>query len=263
MKKRVRSFKDGIKISLVYILIIAVWQASYYVLVEKLNMVKVYMFPSPKGIVISLANLLGNNILLEAILSSFKKMLIGFSISILLGVLLGLLLTRSAFLSKALKPLILGLQTLPSICFVPFSLLWFGLSDMATIFVVVIGSVFSICISTESAIKNVNPVYIRAAKTMGASGTDIYTKVILPASIPDFVSGLKHGWSFAWRALIAGEMVSGTIGGLGYILLVGRELLDINQIMVVIIIIIIISVIIEKLLFGKVETMARKKMGQI
>jgi NitT/TauT family transport system permease protein len=91
---------------------------------------------------------------------------------------------------------------------------------------------------------------------------DVYTKVVLPASIPEFISGLKHGWSFAWRALIAGEMVSGSIGGLGYILLIGRELLDINQVMVVILIIILISVIIEKLIFGKAENIIRKKIGQ-
>jgi len=97
---------------------------------------------------------------------------------------------------------------------------------------------------------------------MGANNVDVFLKVALPASLPEYIGGLKHGWSFAWRALIAGEMVSGTIGGLGYVLLIGRELLDINQIMLVIIILIIISVAIEKLLLGKIENIARKKMGQ-
>ena len=106
-----------------------------------------------------------------------------------------------------------------------------------------------------------NPIFEQAARTMGASDTEAFFKVILPASLPECISGLKHGWSFAWRALIAGEMVSGTIGGLGYVLHTGRELLDINQIMVVIIILIVISVIVEKLLFGKIENIARRKMG--
>ena len=148
----------------------------------------------------------------------------------------------------------------------PFALLWFGLTDTATIFVIDIGSFFSISISTEMAIKNVSPIFIRAAKTMGATSMDIYRKVVLPASIPEFIGGLKHGWSFAWRALVAGEMVSDTIGGLGYVLLTGRELLDINQIVVVIIIIILISVTIENLLFNKAENIARRKtrgVGQI
>lgn len=246
----------------VYLAIIILWQTSYWLLVEQLSMVKAYIFPSPLGTIDAFSQLLENNLLILALLSSFRKLLIGLLISILLGVALGLLLLRYKFLEKLLKPLILGFQTLPSICFVPFALLWFGLNDTATIFVIVIGSVFSLCISTESAIKNVNPVYGKAARTMGANGIGVFFKITLPASLPECIAGLKHGWSFAWRALIAGEMVSGTIGGLGYVLLIGRELLDINQIMRVIVILIIISVAIEKLLLGKIENIARRKMGQ-
>ena len=98
---------------------------------------------------------------------------------------------------------------------------------------------------------------------MGATNAEVFFKVTLPASFPECISGLKHGWSFAWRGLIAGEMVSGTIGGLGYVLLTGRELLDINQIMVVIIVLIVISVAVEKLLIEKIENIARRKRGQV
>lgn len=262
MKNKKNSRNNALKIIALYVALVFVWQISYYVLVERLTLVKPYIFPSPIGIVESFIRLAKTNVLLFALLSSFHKMLIGFAISIVLGVILGLLLTRSQFVSKAFRPLILGLQTLPSICFVPFALLWYGLNDKATIFVIVIGSMFSISISTEQAIRNVSSVFIRAARTMGASDVDVYTTVVLPASVPDFIAGLKHGWSFAWRALIAGEMVSGTIGGLGYVLLTGRELLDINQIMVVIIIIILISVVVEKFFFGKFEDAARRRMGE-
>jgi NitT/TauT family transport system permease protein len=261
IKKKSRN--DIIKMTIVYILVVVLWQLSYWLLVDQFAMVKAYIFPSPFGTVNAFSRLLENNLLLFALISSFRKLLIGLSISIVLGVILGLLMLRYKFLSKLLKPLILGFQTLPSICFVPFALLWFGLNDIATIFVIVIGSVFSICISVETAIKSVNPIYEKTARTMGANSTDVFFKIILPASLPECIAGLKHGWSFAWRALIAGEMVSGTIGGLGYVLLIGRELLDINQIMLVIIILIIISVAIEKLLLGKIENMARKKLGQI
>lgn len=261
MKKKKKSLIDIVKVAVVYIIIVMLWQMSYWLLVEQLSIVKAYIFPSPLGTVSSFTRLIENNLLFFAILGSFRKLLIGFLISILLGVSLGLLLLRYKFLEKLLKPLILGFQTLPSICFVPFALLWFGLNDTATIFVIVIGSVFSICISVETAIKSVNSIFEKAARTMGANSTDVFFKVTLPASLPECIAGLKHGWSFAWRALIAGEMVSGTIGGLGYILLIGRELLDINQIMLVIITLIIISVAIENLLFGKIENIARRKMG--
>lgn len=263
MEKKKKSLIDVVKIVVIYIAIIALWQMSYWLLVEQFSVVKAYIFPSPFGTVNAFMRLIENNLLFFAILSSFRKLLIGLLISILLGVALGLLLLRYKFLEKSLKPLILGFQTLPSICYVPFALLWFGLNDTATIFVVVIGSVFSICISVETTIKSVNPVFEKAARTMGANNAYVFFKVTLPASLPECISGLKHGWSFAWRALIAGEMISGTIGGLGYVLLIGRELLDINQIMLVIIILIIISVVIEKLLLGKIENIARYKMGQI
>ncbi len=263
MRKRKRSLIDIIKMAIVYIAIIVLWQFCYWLLVEQLTIVKAYIFPSPFGVAIAFLRLIENNLLFFALLSSFRKMLIGLLISILLGVTLGVLLLRHKFLEKLLKPLILGFQTLPSVCFVPFALLWFGLNDTATIFVIVIGSVFSICNATELAVKSVNPIFEKAARTMGANNADVFFQVILPASLPECISGLKHGWSFAWRALIAGEMISGTVGGLGYVLLIGRELLDINQIMLVIMILIMISVVIEKLLLGKLENMARKKMGQI
>ena len=263
MKKKKKSLIDIVKIAIVYITAIILWQMSYWLLVEHFSIIKAYIFPSPLGTISSFSRLIENKLLLFALLSSFRKLLIGLLISILLGLALGLLLLRYKFLERLLKPLILGFQTLPSICFVPFALLWFGLNDTATIFVIVIGSVFSICISVETAIKSVNPVFEKAARTMGANSVDVFFKVTLPASLPECIAGLKHGWSFAWRALIAGEMVSGTIGGLGYVLLIGRELLDINQIMLVIIILIVISVAIEKLLLGKIENMTRRKMGQI
>lgn len=254
---------DIIKIAVIYVVLIGLWQIGYWLLVEQLAIVKPYIFPSPFGIVNSFLRLIENNLLFFALFSSVRKLLIGLLISLILGISLGLLLLRYKFLEKLLKPLILGVQTLPSICYVPFALLWFGLNDTATIFVIVIGSVFSICISFETAIKGINPIFEKVARTMGANNADVFFKVIMPASLPECIVGLKHGWSFAWRALIAGEMVSGTIGGLGYVLLMGREILDINQIMLVIIILIVISVAIEKLLLGKIENSVRKKMGQI
>lgn len=250
------------KIAAFYIAIIAFWQICYWLLVERYTIIKSYIFPSPLGTLNAFLRLLENNLLLFALLNSFRKLLIGLMISILLGGTLGLLMSKYKLLNHLLKPLILGFQTLPNICLVPFALLWFGLNDAATIFVIIVGSMFSICLSVETAIRGVNPIFEKVARTMGANSVDIFFKVIIPASLPEYIAGLKQGWSFAWRALIAGEMVSGTTGGLGYVLLIGRELLDINQIMLVIIILIIISITIEKLLLGKIENAARRKMGQ-
>lgn len=262
MKKfsiKYKNYKDNIIIILIYAVIIILWQFLYFLFAEKLKLVKPYIFPHPLGVVSTLVRLVRTGLLLNAVLFSLKKMLIGYALSLAIGIFAGLLLTvRIA--DKALRSVILGLQTLPSICWVPFALLWFGLNESATIFVIVIGSTFSLGISVSSAVKNVNPLYIRAASTMGASKRDIYLKIILPASVPEFVSGLKQGWSFAWRSLIAGEMMS-SVMGLGYILQTGRDLLEINQVMAVMLIIILFSAVVENLFFGKIEKNMRVKMG--
>jgi NitT/TauT family transport system permease protein len=262
LKKSVtrRISADALLVAVIYAVIIAVWQIAYYILAEKNNLVKPYIFPNPYGVLLTFARLFETNILLNAILYSLKKMFTGFFISLIIGTALGLLISSIRILSKAVKPLILGLQTLPSICWIPFAILWFGLNESATIFVIIIGSTFSLSIAVEAAIKNVNPLYIRAAKTMGANKLEVYTKVILPASIPEFIAGLKQGWSFAWRALMAGEMMSSTMG-LGFVLQNGRDLLDINQVMAVMIVIVSFSVVIEKLIFGKAEKNMRAKIG--
>lgn len=142
----------------------------------------------------------------------------------------------------------------------PFAILWFGLGESAIIFVVVMGSAFSIAIAVESGIKSVPPIYIRAARTMGVSGQRLYTKVIFPAALPSFVSGLKQGWSFAWRALMSGEVMSASVG-LGFTLTQGRDLADINQVMTVMLVIVFIGIVIDKGIFTSIEQHILRKRG--
>ena len=152
------------------------------------------------------------------------------------------------------------MQTLPSVCWVPFSILWFGLTQQAIIFVVVMGSAFSMAIAADNAIHNVPKIYKKAALTMGASSRQIYREVILPASLPELVSGLKQGWSFAWRALMSGEVMTTCIG-LGQTLIEGRNLADINQVMLVMIVIVLIGILIDQIVFRKLERYIYQKRG--
>ena len=142
----------------------------------------------------------------------------------------------------------------------PFAILWFGLNESSIIFVVVMGSVFSISLAVESGIKEVPPIYIKAAKTMGVTPANMYTKVIFPAALPSFVAGLKQAWSFAWRALMSGEVMSASVG-LGYTLMIGRDLADINQVMTVMLVIVLIGIVIDKGIFSSVENYLLKKRG--
>lgn len=228
--------------------------------VEYLRLWKAYVFPSPVDVVKTLYGLVNDQTILIAIFASAKRIVLGYAISVVLGLIVGLTIVKFKWLDENASPLILGLQTLPSICWLPFAILWYGLNESAIMFVIAIGSTFAVAIALEAGIKNINPIYIRAARTMGANGFKIYWNVILPASLPAIVSGLKQGWSFAWRALMAGEMMSAT-KGLGQVLMVGRDLADISQVMAVMIVIIVLGVVVDKLIFGQIEQNIRQRWG--
>ena len=243
-----------------YIGLIILWQLLYTMSTSWFDWVKPYAVPHPLGVLESLITLISGGTLQAAILSSMLRVIIGFLIACIIGTILGILIVKSSYLEHNFKPLVLGIQTLPSICWVPFAILWFGLNESAIIFVVVMGSAFSISLAVESGIKNVPPLYIKAAKTMGISQKKLYSKVIFPAALPSFISGLKQGWSFAWRALMSGEVMSAATG-LGYTLMIGRDLADINQVMNVMLIIILIGIIIDKGIFTTLENHILRKRG--
>lgn len=243
-----------------YIVLIAIWALVYKLGVDVLEVWKSYAFPSPMSVVESVGKLMENNVILIAIVASLKRLIIGYGFSILAGLAIGFLLYRFKLLEEALSPVILGLQALPSVCWIPFAMLWFGIGESAIIFVTAMGSLFAIAIATEGAIKNIHPLYIKAAKTMGASGNNLFLKVIIPAALPNIVSGLKQGWAFAWRSLIAGEMIASTTG-LGHTLMVGRDLQDIGRVVAVMFVIIAIGLLLDKLIFAKIERQIRTRWG--
>lgn len=240
--------------------LLLLWQLVYVICVDWLALAKPYAVPYPVGVWQSFLTLLTNGTLFSAIGHSMIRILTGFGIAIIIGAILGILIIQSHYLETNLKPVLLGIQTLPSICWVPFAILWFGLTESAIIFVVVMGSAFGIAIGIENAVKNVPPYYIKVAQTMGAPKNILYQKVILPAILPSLIGTLKQGWSFAWRALMSGEVMSASIG-LGYTLMIGRDLADINQVMTVMILIILLGIIIDKGIFSTWERYLLRKRG--
>ncbi len=248
------------KRTLFYIALIVAWELVYRIFVELFKIWKPYVFPSPISVIETFVRLLNDNTLTVAMIATVRRMLIGYLIAVVIGVVVGLAIVKSEFLDKNLRPLILGFQTLPSVCWLPFAILWYGLSEKAIIFVTAIGSIFSITLAVESGIKNVNPLYIKAAKTMGATGLRLYLNVIFPASLPFVISGMKQGWSFAFRALMAGEMLFAT-KGLGQVLMVGRDLADMSQVISVMIVTIVFGLVIEKAIFGPLENQIRIRWG--
>ncbi|NMM64149.1 ABC transporter permease [Clostridium sp. P21] len=243
-----------------YILLIMIWELVYKIGVDVLSIWKPYTFPSPVDVIKSLYFLSIDNTLLIAVGASMERLMIGYLLSVIIGIPLGIFIVRYKYVGENIKSIILGLQTLPSICWLPFAILWYGLSEKTIIFVIAMGSIFAISIATEGAINNVYPLYIKAAKTMGAKGVKLYLNVVMPASLPSIIAGLKQGWSFAWRALMAGEMLVAT-RGLGQVLMIGRDLADISQVLAVMIVIIAIGLLLDNVVFGRIEASIRQKWG--
>ena len=250
MKKK--TYKTMIEFVIFLLGILIVWQGIYAFGVYVFHIWKSYAMPSPIGVWQTLLHMIGNGTLFNALFHSVLRGIVGYLCAILLGGVLGLCMNRISFLERNVRPLVMGIQTLPSVCWVPFSILWFGLSEQSILFVVVMGSAFSMSIAFDHAIANVPQLYINAAKTMGANNRQLFFRVIVPASLPEVVSGLKQGWSFAWRALMSGEVMT-TCVGLGQTLILGRNLADINQVMLVMLVIIGVGIIIDKFVFVPIE----------
>lgn len=240
---------------LFYVLLLVGWQILF-----NSGAWQDYVVPSPLEVVNSLATGFQSGLFLQSILASLARLGVGYAISLVAGLILGLLIGRVRLLKETVGSLVLGLQALPSICWLPLAILWFGLNDQAIIFVVVMGALFSITVGVEAGVRNISPVYLKAARNMGTRGLALYTQVILPAAFPTILNGLKQGWSFAWRSLMAGELLYTTIG-LGNLLETGRDLLDSAQVIGVMLLIIIIGVTIDALIFGPLEKMTRARWG--
>ena len=218
------------------------------------------MLPAPEKVFQNLSAGLRSGRYLLAIIISIRRLLLGYLLSLAIGIPLGMLTGKCRWLDETVGSLVLGMQTLPSICWLPLSLLWFGLNERAILFVVVMGAVLSITMATNSGVKNVAPLYIRAGRNMGAKGMVLFLRIILPAALPSIVNGLKQGWSFAWRSLMAGELLFINLG-LGYLLMMGRELNDMAQVIAVMFIVVMLGLFFDRLLFSRLEKAVRRRWG--
>jgi NitT/TauT family transport system permease protein len=201
-----------------------------------------------------------NGQLLDALAHSMFRLVVGYAISMVLGLALGVLTATSRWADDTIGGIVLGLQSLPSITWLPMAVLWFGLSEQAINFVELLGSTFSIAISSRTGIRALPPLLVRAAGTLGVSRWQMYRHVTAPAMVPAMVQGMKQGWSFAWRSLMAGELLF-VVSGLGHLLDVGRNLNDINLVFSVMLVIVVVGIAVDRLLFGRAEAWIRERWG--
>ncbi|MEI7026491.1 ABC transporter permease [Paenibacillus sp. y28] len=191
--------------------------------------------------------------LLEATLQSIKRLLISFVISISAGTVLGFLFARSRVLDETLGFLVVALQTIPSIAWLPFAIIWFGLNDTSVIFITTLGATWTMAMSSRTGIINIPPLYIKAAQTMGTgTGWRMFSQVMVPAAFPHMMNGVRVAWAFAWRALVAGELIAKGVG-LGQLLQDGRNLGDTAQMLCIVIIIAVLGTLSDHFCFKKLE----------
>jgi NitT/TauT family transport system permease protein len=238
--------------------LLLLWEAAV-----QLHLWSPVLLPAPVKVVEYLKTAVADGTLWQATVITVKRLLIGYVIGLIGGVPLGLLTARWNLLHDTIGTMALGLTTLPSVCWVPLALLWFGQSEAAMLFVVVMGTLWSVVIATDTGVRHVPPIYRRAALTMGSKGFHIWLTVILPAALPYVVSGMKQRWAFAWRSLMAAEIFVTILTGfgLGQLLHYGRELNAMDQVIAIMLVIVVIGLLADKTLFAPMERFLHRRWG--
>jgi NitT/TauT family transport system permease protein len=256
-KRKVKlDIEDLANVTLFIAAFLGIWQ-----LVFMLGIWPEVSLPSPAMVAGSFVDLVKNLTLIVSIAVTMYRLVIGFALSIIIGVSVGLAMVKFPGFGKTMSSFAVGLQSFPSVAWVPFAILLIGLNDAGILFVVIMSSVFSVMMSTYGGIRNISPIYIRAAKNMGAKGFSLFRYVMIPAATPSLIVGIKQAWSFAWHALIGAEILIAASVGLGHILLVGREFQLMDQIIASMITIFAIGLIFDRVLFSKLEDSVRERWG--
>jgi len=246
---------DAANAALLIATFIGIWQ-----IVFMLGVWPKISLPSPAIVAETFVKIMWNGSLFQSIGITLGRLLAAFSISVILGTLIGITMMKFKGLGKTLHSFSAGLLSFPSIAWVPFSILLIGFNEFGIMFVVIMSSIFSIMISTYSSIRNIPPIYIDAARNMGAKGFASFRYVTIPAATPSLIIGLRQAWSFSWHAIIGAEILM-SIVGLGHILSVGREFLDMSQVIASMITIFTIGLLFDRLLLQRVEDRIRRKWG--
>jgi NitT/TauT family transport system permease protein len=216
---------------------------------------------SPAQVWRSLIEMVADGRIPEAVGKSLARLAVGFGVAIVLGTLTGLAMAGSRFIQRSVGSLIAGLQSLPSISWLPLAILWFGLTRGAVLFVVIIGAFPAVALATASAVRQVPPLLPRAGQTLGAKGWVLWRSVVFPAALPGYVAGLQQGWAFAWRSLMAGELIATGSLGLGQLLQISANQLDSSELLAVMVVIVLIGMTVEMALFGTVDRRIRSRRG--
>jgi len=260
---RAASWSRAARSVLTPVLAVGVFVLAWQVVVW-LNLKPSYVVPSPADVAATFATLWERGDIQTGVLTSLERGVVGFIASVALGAPIGILLARVTWARTTFGPIITGLQVLPSVAWVPAAIIWFGLSDATVYFVVLMGAVPSVVNGLLAGVDHIPPLYRNVGRILGASPLQQIRWVILPAALPGYLAGLKQGWAFSWRSLMAAEIIAvgGTIGfGLGSLLQQGRELQAMTNVFVAIILILAVGIVIELAVFAPVERRLLRNRG--
>jgi NitT/TauT family transport system permease protein len=237
-------------------LVLGIWEIIH------LSGWKKYVLPGPATVFANLWGQMHHAVLWQAIEVTMKRAVLGFALSVLIGVVVGALVSRIKPLRAATGSMITAMQTMPSIAWFPFAIILFGVSTNAIIFVIVLGSAPSVANGLITGVDYIPPLLLRAGKTMGLSRVALYRHVILPASLPAFVSGLKQAWAFAWRSLMAGELLVIILGqvSIGTLLSADQDQTDMPSAIAIMIVILVLGIVID-MMFSKADAVLRRRRG--
>ena len=240
-------------------LLLGVWELAY-----RAELKPTYALPSPADVGLTLLDQLRDGTLLEAMGVSLSRGGLGFLAALAIGTPLGLLIARVHAVRRGIGPLVSGLQSLPSVAWVPAAIIFFGIGNAAIYAVVLLGAVPSIANGMVSGIDQVPPLYRRVGQVLGARGFAVSRHVLLPAALPGYVGGLRQGWAFSWRSLMAAELIvkSPELGtGLGQLLEEGRFLQDMSLVFAGILGILVVGIAVELLVFAPLERRVLRRRG--
>jgi len=223
-----------------------------------------FVLPGPGAVAANLWQRLHEALLWEAVAATMCRALAGFALALLIGSVIGAVIARNTLLRTAFGPVITALQTMPAIAWFPFAIIFFGLHTSAILFVVVIGAAPSVATGVIAGASQIPPLLLRAAKTLGLRGFRLYRHVILPASLPMFVGGLRQGWAFCWRSLMAGELVVlvSNTASIGVLLENAQNLSDMPSAIAIMIVILLIGIAIDAV-FNAADQRIRRYWGLI
>jgi NitT/TauT family transport system permease protein len=216
--------------------------------------------PGPAEVWTSLRDGFSDGVFVEATVKTLIRLAFSFAAALVIGTALGLILSASEIARRSVRPLVVALQITPFVAWVPLAVIWFGVTERAVVFVAIAGAFPSVTLATLQAIRQVPPLFIRAGRTLGARGWDLQRSVVFPAALPGYVSGVQQAWGFAWKALMAGELIVQASGasGLGHLL---DRSGDTAQILAVVAVIAVIGVAVEYLIVGAIDRRIRVKRG--